>query len=318
MGSEAKGFARFSSTINTGNTAFGSVAQGHTNSGSIISTGTGAFGSIAIGNASSSGIISTGDSAIGSEAKGSSNLSSIISTGVSAFGSTAQGYTNSGSIISTGSGARGSLAMGSAENSTSIIVNGIGSIAVGQVTRTGEVNQITRDGSFLFGRNSAVTEAYSGAIGQNALAYLPGSFAHSSFEVPYTVSGSRVGALENIKVMASLSTSGPTSSGLVRLSDGSFPRLPYIGSALVDVDIIGNRNSASKMCFFVSNSGGNYAVRLPTNPSGGVSCFISPAVGALIVTAVPLTTSGFTINIATNASGAQNFGLYFDITAIKF
>jgi hypothetical protein len=319
IGSLAFGNCENNSSIQTAvfADAFGSMAFGYGNTGSNINTNSN--GSVAFGNVENAGLIQTGsgfNSASGSMAFGfAGNTGSIFTK---ANGSLAFGDAENTGLIQTGGSAVGSLAGGYANNSGMIQINdnSNGSFVFGIAETTGEVHQIQATGSANFGRNNAIMPSgqpgaggadYSFAMGNNALAYMQGSMAHSSFPGP-------TGYGRNQFVRVLLQATVPNSGGVyMTLGDGTFITLPYDGFAIIDTNIIGSDGSAissTQIVFTVSRSGGSYTFQgINTGPNTFGSGNISYGITAL-------GSDGFAIQISNTGTTTFNFCGTFNITMI--
>ena len=289
-GSQARGNAVANGLITVKDFSEGSCARGLCNTGIISVEG---IGSDAAGRTSNNGRIITEKASHGSCAKGYSLNNSLISTGTTAYGSSAQGFADNGTII-TGSGAYGSMALGYSNGL--IRVSAPGSYAFG-IARSKEVHETNSEGSVVFGRNNSVTQAspYSAGFGYNALAYMPGSIAHSSFE------SAQKGGFETITVNTKSYVTGKIND--LRLANEQYPHLAFDCFAAVRITIIGSSGSSAEISHQVSRSEGQYLVSIPKH---SIHCRTDPVPAPSYV---PIATdTGFTIRISDTTQ--RFFGRY--------
>ncbi|ANB50407.1 collagen-like protein 7 [Powai lake megavirus] len=240
--------------------------------------------------------------------QGSSVNSSVMTISTGSLGSRIMGRADNGSMI-IGDGSLGSMINGYSSGGGIISSSGNGTFIAGLASASGEIHQVTSNGSFSLGRNNKVNNEYSGAIGINSLAYMPGSISQASFSSSGNLLQS--GSQQSTKVL------GRNLSGRIVLADGSFATLPYTGFANIKAKIIGSSGTIAGLCFQVSNIGGNYGVFLPTTPSGGLVCYGNPVgvVPSPIFVPTALSTSGFTVAINVNTD--QNYTCYYNIVNIS-
>jgi len=216
----------------------------------------------------------------------------------------------------------GCFAGGYANNSGMIQTNdnNNGSFVFGIAGTTGEVHLVDANGSANFGRNNAIMPSgqtgasgadYSFAMGNNALAYMQGSMAHSSF--PGVSGPSHYGQNQFVRVLLKATNVATGTTGLMVLGDGNFVTLPYNGVAITDVDIIGfdgsSNVSSTKIVFTVQRSSGTYGI-LATNSNTTINH------GSANVTYVAVSEglNGFTVGTENSSGTTFNFCGTFNIT----
>lgn len=178
--------------------------------------------STAIGSTENNGTILTGRNAVGSEASGlATGLGATIRTGIS---------------DQVGWNAAGAFAKG--------------------VARAGELHQAAAEGTVAFGRACEANAPYSGA-----LAYMPGSFAFSSFLSNPKGDGQLVIVSAQGQSEGIIDPEDPSLFDVRTrfvLSDGSYPTLPFDGTAIVEVVVTGSDGTSARLRFDVTRSGSIY------------------------------------------------------------